>query len=227
MPANSPGDTGGKQRVAALYTRVAADYGAGGPPFFAHAGRRLVDLAAVSPGERVLDVATGRGAALFPAAERIGPTGHAVGIDLAAGMVECTRAEIIRRGLLNTEVLQMDAEHLAFRPSAFVRVLCSFAVFFFPDVPGILAELRRVLRRGGTVAFAFARGTDPRWLWYEALLQSFGALDGLPPLAGDATIRDEGALVAALEATGFIDAREVVEETAFVIPDEATWWASL
>jgi SAM-dependent methyltransferase len=142
-------------------------------------------------------------------------------------MVERTRAEITRRGLTNTEVLQMDAEHLAFRPSAFDQILCSFAVFFFPDVPGVMAELRRVLRSGGTVAFAFARGTDPRWRWYEDLLRAFGALDGLPLLAGDATIRNEGALAAALNAAGFVDAREVVEETVFVIPDEATWWGSL
>ncbi len=227
MPVISHGDADGKQRVAALYTRVASDYDEYGPPFFAHAGSRLVDLAGARPGDKILDVATGRGAALFPAAERIGPTGVAVGIDLAAGMVECTRNEIARRGLANAAVVRMDAEHLAFGPSVFDRVVCGFAVFFFPDVPRVLAEIRQVLRRGGTVAFAFTRGTDPRWSWYGELLQQFGALDGLEPMGGDAAIRNEGTLVAALQAAGFAGAREIVEETEFVIPDETAWWSSL
>jgi SAM-dependent methyltransferase len=220
-------DTAAKRRVAALYTRVAADYGEGGPPFFAHAGRRLIDLAGVEPGDRLLDVATGRGAALFPAAERVGPTGRVVGVDLAAGMVERTRDEIARRGLENAAVLRMDAESLAFRQSVFDRVVCSFAVFFFPDVPRVLSEIGRVLRPGGTVAFAFARGTGLRWRWYGDLLREFGAFDGLPPPVGDTAIRNEGALVAALKAAGFPSAHEVVEETEFFIPDETAWWSSL
>lgn len=71
-----------KRRVAALYTQVAADYAELGPPLFAHAGGRLVEIAGVAPADRVLDVATGRGAVLFPAAERIGPSGQVVGMTL-------------------------------------------------------------------------------------------------------------------------------------------------
>ena len=227
MPVTTPSEADGKRRIAALYSRVAADYDENGPPFFAHAGGRLVELSQVGPGDKVLDVATGRGAALFPAANRIGATGFAIGIDLAVGMVERTRDEIAQRGVTNATVVRMDAEHLAFAPSSFDRVVCGFAVFFFPDVPRVLNELRRVLRRDGTVAFAFTRRTDPRWHWYGELLQRFGAHDGLPPLAGDAAIRNEGALVAALETSGFSDVREIVEETEFVIPNEMAWWSSL
>jgi SAM-dependent methyltransferase len=79
--------------MAALYSRVAPTYVEQGVPRFAYAGRRLVELAGVGPGDSVLDVATGRGAALFPAAERVGHTGRVVGIDLAEGMLERTRAE--------------------------------------------------------------------------------------------------------------------------------------
>src|SRR5215204_624815 len=124
MPRSFPENANGKQRVAALYSRVAANYGQDGPPFFAHAGRRLVELAGVGPGDRVMDVATGRGAVLFPAAELIGPAGRAIGIDLAAGMVEQTHDDIARRGFRNVDVLRMDAEHLAFQPQSFDRVLC-------------------------------------------------------------------------------------------------------
>ncbi len=56
-----------KRNVAAFYSRVAASYADQGPPRFAYAGWRLVELAGVGGGNSVLDVATGRGAALVPA----------------------------------------------------------------------------------------------------------------------------------------------------------------
>ncbi len=64
-----------KAEIASLYNVVAEAYGNVGPPFLQIAGERLVEAAAIRAGERVLDVATGRGAALFPAAEAVGPTG--------------------------------------------------------------------------------------------------------------------------------------------------------
>jgi len=59
-----------KAEVAALYSLVAPTYGTIGPAVFAHFGRRLVELMGLSTGARILDVAAGRGAILFPAAER-------------------------------------------------------------------------------------------------------------------------------------------------------------
>src|SRR5262245_32480725 len=117
-----------KRPVAALYSSVADDYARQGPPLFAHAGHRLVDLVGIRPGDRVLDVATGRGAALFPAAARAGPAGRVVGIDLAAGMVRATRADAGVRGLSQVEVRRADAEALdrSFPRAAFDRALCGF-----------------------------------------------------------------------------------------------------
>ena len=168
-----------KERAARLYSSVASAY-EGGAPFFAHAGRRLVEIAGVAPGDAVLDVAAGRGAVLFPAAARVGPRGRVVGIDLAPGMVDETQAAIARRGVANAEMHPMDAEALAFEAATFDRVLCSFAVFWFPNLDRALAEMRRVLRPAGTVGFAFARGADPRWRWYTDRLRESGALAGLP-----------------------------------------------
>lgn len=114
-----------KQRVAALYTRVAPQYEAHGPPFFAHAGRRLVKVAGVAEGDVVLDVAAGRGAVLLAAAVRVGRDGRVIGIDLAEGMVEQTGAAIARYGLWNAEMRLMDAERLAFAAATFGHVIAS------------------------------------------------------------------------------------------------------
>ena len=217
----------GKRRVAALYNRVAPDYAELGPPVFAHAGRSLVEIAGVASGDRVLDVATGRGAVLFAAAERVGATGQVIGIGLAEGMVTQTAAAIERQAIGHAAVRQMDAEALDFTTSSFDRVLCSFAVFFFPNLPRALTEMRRVLRPNGTVGFAFSRGTDPRWQWYEARLRELGAFDALPPPPGRADIRKEGELTVALSAAGFDEARELTEEVELFFPDENAWWQSL
>jgi hypothetical protein len=62
-----------KQKVSGVFSQVAVTYDRVGPRFFSHFGRRLVALAQIPGGAHVLDVATGRGAVLFPAAECVGP----------------------------------------------------------------------------------------------------------------------------------------------------------
>jgi ubiquinone/menaquinone biosynthesis C-methylase UbiE len=68
-----------------------------------------VEIVGIAPGQRVLDVASGRGAVLFPAVERVGSAGEAVGVDLAEGMVKAANEDAQRRGF-GTPVRVMDAE---------------------------------------------------------------------------------------------------------------------
>src|SRR5579871_4085604 len=98
-----------KAEIAGLYSRVAPRYSQVGPTRFAYVGRRLVEHLGIGEGAQVLDVAAGRGANLFPAAEKTGASGHVTGIDLSEGMVRETSAEIARRGISNAEIRLMDA----------------------------------------------------------------------------------------------------------------------
>jgi ubiquinone/menaquinone biosynthesis C-methylase UbiE len=139
-----------KVRVRAQFNAIVADYDAG-PGCFAHFGRRLVGAAVVQPGQRVLDVASGRGAVLFPCAERVGQTGAVVGVDLADEMVRATSAEAAQRGI-RAELHVMDAEHLDFADASFDRVLCGFGIMFFPDQLRALGEFRRVMKSSGRLA---------------------------------------------------------------------------
>lgn len=132
-----------KAQFRAVFDRRAPEYDAG-PGCFAHFGERLVAAAALAPGQRVLDVATGRGALLFPAAETAGMGGMVVGVDLAGAMVRAVRDEALRRGLRATFQI-MDAEVLAVPDGLFDRVLCGFGLMFFPQPDRALAEARRVL----------------------------------------------------------------------------------
>jgi hypothetical protein len=123
--------------------------------------------------------------------------------------------------------LLMDATHLEFPAERFTHVLSSFSVFFFPDVLDTLRGLRRVLRPSGRVGFAFSRGQDPRWAWYNELLRASGALDGLPSSAGDESVREPGRLTGLLAAAEFVDIVEIEEPSDFAYSSAEAWWSSL
>jgi ubiquinone/menaquinone biosynthesis C-methylase UbiE len=210
--------------IVNLYDRVAPQYGQVGPPIFARLGRRLAELAGVTNGTRVLDVATGRGACLFPISEIIGDTGRVIGIDLAAMMVSETFADISRSALRNATVLRMDAEHLAFRDATFDYLICGFAMFLFPQPDCTLSEWHRVLRPAGKIGISVAGRGDERWQWYEELLIAYHHTHHFPLSPGGGGLREPMAIVAALTTAGFVNTQVIVEEHEFIYSNEQDWW---
>jgi O-methyltransferase/aklanonic acid methyltransferase len=95
-----------------IFTRAAATYDSVGPRHFTYFARRLVEFAALEAGSRVLDVATGTGAVLLAAAERVGSTGSVVGIEVTEAMLARADAEGRHRSLSWVELLTMDAHEL-------------------------------------------------------------------------------------------------------------------
>jgi ubiquinone/menaquinone biosynthesis C-methylase UbiE len=212
-----------KEQIAGLYCRTAATYGKVGPDVFTPFGRWLVECVHLSPGERVLDVATGRGAVLFPAAEQVGPAGYVTGIDLAEQMVRETAAELRQRGLTNIAVQQMDAEQLDFPNSSFDAVLCSCAFNFFPRAEQAVAEIHRVLRPGGRVGICVPFGADERWLWYTQLVFAYHqtyhlSMDWVP------RVFDLAAVTSLLSRAGFEALSSASWDHEFVYASEQEWW---
>ena len=223
-----------KHGVAGIFGRAAPTYDQVGPRFFSYFGRRLVTLSQIPSGAKVLDVATGRGAALFFAAEVVGPQGHVTGIDLSEMMIQENREEIKRLALQNIEARGMDAEYLEFPDALFDCVLCSFAIFFFPQLDRALSEMRRVLKPNGQIAVTTWSGTrDEQWKWFEELIETY-----LPSESETEQISDpqstskpifntpEG-LEAILASAGFVNIRIVSESTEFIYADEEEWWSTL
>lgn len=216
-----------KAEVADFYTRVAPDYDHVGPAVFTYFGQRMVELAGIEPGARVLDIATGRGANLFVAAERVGASGYVVGIDLAEGMVRETSAAIEHRGVSNASVMYMDAEQLTFADATFDYALCNFAIFWFPHQEQALAEFLRVLRPGGTFGVTLPGGNDERWRWYYDVMHEYFQRYQieLPPLGGERPQAWEN-FAQRLAQAGFEQLRSVPVESEMVYVDEEEWWAA-
>ncbi len=200
-----------RETVAGVFERSAPTYDAVGVAFFTDVGRRLVSLAEVQPGERVVDLGCGRGAALFPAATAVGPTGTVLGIDLAPTMVALTRADARVRGLAQVSVEMGDAQEPGLTTGRYDVVLSSLTVFFLPDPLAGLRAWRDAVVDGGRLAITtFAGQDDPRWEWLAEVFASrdpaattqdrdvwtdddstpFSSTEGLHELLADAGWRD-------------------------------------
>jgi SAM-dependent methyltransferase len=210
-----------KAETMARFNSRAADFDPQGA--FAHFGERLVAVVGVEPGQRVLDVATGRGAVLFPAVERIGAVGNAVGVDLAESMVHAANEEAQRRGL-GTPVRVMDAEQLDFPDAVFDRVLCGFGVMFFPHLDQALGEFRRVLKPDGRLGASTWRVSQAEDL--QAILDDLGLL-GSEQQRPPGWITEPEVLANALAGAGFTDVRVVTDSHAFRYADLEHYWHSI
>ena len=76
-----------KQWVGKVFDCAASQYGEGSCSFFSYFGKQLVKHVPVAAKWQALDVATGKGAVLFPLAEKVGPSGKVVGIDISKQML--------------------------------------------------------------------------------------------------------------------------------------------
>ncbi|MFE2753441.1 class I SAM-dependent methyltransferase [Actinosynnema sp. NPDC059335] len=135
--------------LRAAFDALAGAYDPAEVDYFRPVGRRVVELAGVGAGERVLDVGCGRGAALFPAAEAVGERGRAVGIDLSGAMVAATADEARSRGLRQVEVRRMDGQEPDFPPGSFDAVIGSMSVHMLPDTGAAFARFHELLAPGG------------------------------------------------------------------------------
>lgn len=112
--------------------------------------RRLLDLMGCRTGDRLLDVASGRGTTALMAVGEYGV--RADGVDLAPANVALATGAAAARGLEEQALFRLgDAESLPFADASFDGVVCECALCTFPDKPTATRELARVLRPGGRV----------------------------------------------------------------------------
>ena len=120
---------------------------------FAGVGHHL-DLAALQPGEAVLDLGSGSGTDVFCAAVLVGGSGHVVGVDITDEQLDKAARLRDRDGFSQLELVEAQIEELPFEDASFDAVLSNGVINLSPDKGRVFAEAARVLRPGGRLAIA-------------------------------------------------------------------------
>lgn len=174
--------------VIDTYTRAADTFDE--LPFWHHYGRRTADLAALHPGDRVLDLCCGTGASALPAARIVGPSGSVLGVDLTPALVAVARAQAARAGLTQARFEAADVTTLTFAPGAFDAVVSVFGLFFLDDQAAMLRAAWEWLAPGGrlvtTVWGEVVLAPGEPWFW-DAVRREDPSLDHISPAASLAT----------------------------------------
>ena len=199
-----------------------------------HFGQRLVDLVQPAVGSHVLDIGTGGGASLYPAAKRVGPKGRVTGLEICEGCFNNTSSEIKRCGILNAEIIFMNAREMSFDDESFDIVISGFIgwddYFDFnqnkhiaPDK--IMSEILRVLKSGGRAALSGWAKADAnsimRNLLHEYLPLKSPHRKDIEDWSHTETSEGWDSI---LSRAGFVDIKTMVEHYDIVHSSEEEWW---
>lgn len=166
---------------------------------------RVLDLAGVSRGAYVIDIAAGTGDAAIAAADRVGSAGRVVAVDISAPMLQEAAVKADGRPI---EFSVGDAQRLAYPDGSFDAVVCLFGLMFMPGQVAALCDFRRLLRRGGRVvatSWNVPACAPFAGLVAEALAEQLP--DDRSDLLRPFSLSDPGANVALYTAAGFTNVR--------------------
>jgi SAM-dependent methyltransferase len=219
-----------RARLAGLWSRVAggwaqhADYAdARG----AQSAQRMLELAQVATGDRVLELACGPGGLGFAAAERVGPGGEVVLTDVAEEMTAIAAARGAQLGLGNVAFRRLDLERIDEPDGSYDVALCREGLMFALEPDRAVAEIRRVLRPGGCAAVAVwaARERNP---WLGLMMDVVSAHTGapVPPpgIPGPFALGDAAALRRLFDDAGWADVRVGALSVPLRTASFDVWW---
>jgi ubiquinone/menaquinone biosynthesis C-methylase UbiE len=186
------------------------------------ATERMLDLAGVSPGSRVLDVAAGAGGQSLAAPRRVGPEGSVLATDIASNILEYAAEAARAEGLTNLTTQVADGEEIGVEPAQFDAVISRLGLMFFPDRARALAGMRQALRPGGRLA-AIAYTTPERNAFFSTPITLVRERTKQPPPSpgqpGPFSLGATGVFEAELLAAGFTDVIVEAFDAPVRLPD--------
>ncbi|ODN04891.1 putative arsenite methyltransferase [Orchesella cincta] len=161
-------------------------------------------LAALKPGEIVVDLGSGGGFDCFLAAKRVGKTGHVIGIDMTPEMISKARLNAKKGNYENVEFRLGEIEHLPVADNSVDVIISNCVLNLSTDKPQVLRECGRVLKTGGRVAISDIVATSelPEKIKQDLALYS-GCMAGATPI---------NQLRESLESAGFVNIKIDVKE---------------
>ena len=163
-------------------------------------------IAALKPGETVLDLGSGAGFDAFLAARRVGPNGKVIGVDMTPDMLSRARDNAINGNITNVEFRQGEIEDLPVESGTVDTIISNCVINLSPDKPKVFAEAFRVLKPGGRIAVSDIVLLEPLPDYIRDSVAAYTAC-----VAG-ANLKEE--YLGAIKAAGFENI-EVVGENVF------------
>ena len=154
-----------------------------------------ISLAALQPGETVLDLGSGGGLDCFLAARQVGDAGHVIGVDMTPDMLERARTSAARMNIKNVEFREGYLESLPVEDGSVDVVISNCVINLSPDKPMVFSEVFRVLKPGGRVAVSDIVTNGPLPEAVQKDMQAWGAC-----VAGALDMKD---YILGLEEAGF------------------------
>lgn len=156
-----------------------------------------VTLASLEPGQTVLDLGSGGGIDCFLAAKQVGETGHVIGVDMTATMIEKARANKAKIGVDNVEFRLGEIEHLPVADETVDVVISNCVINLSPDKPQVFRDAFRVLKPGGNLSVSDIVTDGPLPAEIKSSLSAWAGC-----VAGALDAND---YVAAIESAGFTE----------------------
>ena len=156
-----------------------------------------ITLAALKPGQVVLDLGSGGGIDCFLAGQRVGAEGHVIGVDMTPAMLEKARANKERIGADNVEFRLGEIEHLPAADASVDVIISNCVINLSTDKPQVFREAFRVLKHGGKLAVSDMVTDGPLPANLKSSLSAWAGC-----VSGALDIRD---YISAIEQSGFVD----------------------
>jgi len=182
---------------------------------------KMLAMAAVSTGHRVLDIAAGAGEQSVTAAKMVGPAGYILATDISKNILDFAQKMARDEGLANIETAVMDGENLSLADETFDAVISRVGLIYFPDQQKALKEMLRVLKPGGKVA-AIVYSTPEKNKFFSLPVSIIRNRAKLPPplpgQPGPFSLGAPGVIEEAFTRAGFRNASSVLVDSPLLMP---------
>ena len=206
-----------------MFDSIAEHYDQSGVPWFQPIARVLVDLLEPRPGERFLELGSGRGAATVPLAEAVGADGRVDAVDAAPSMVRLLREHLDRSGLSNVRVEVGDASDPQPQDTAYDGVASSLVLFFLPDPVAALTRWRALARPGARVGISTFPVPTGRFAELVALVTEFAG--EAPSPRGERPFDSDEGVADLFTRAGYAEVRTTTVTQVVPFADVGQWRA--
>ena len=171
---------------------------------------KMLEMAEVSTGHHILDVAAGAGEQSITAAKLVGSSGYVLATDISSNILNYAKQMAQQAGVNNIKTKVMDGENLGLEDEIFDAVISRVGLIYFPDQQKALKEMLRVLKPGGKVA-AIVYSTPDKNKFFSVPVSIIRNRAKLPPplpgQPGPFSLGAAGVLENAFAQAGFINVK--------------------